>query len=361
MIDPVSFLLVILVAAGLSHLLMPFDYRNRIVWIVAPGMLLLFITHPMALLFAVACFAFSLVVFLIGRSLNNARYKTRVPYVILLLLFIPDVMGLARHQPILWLGSAFFIIRQMMTVSQGIKNSVQTKQFIPALSIATFFFAALPSGPVFNGLRSWEMLQQNAAPDYGEGCYRIFEGFVYLFAVAGFVGMGITILENVQVRILEPDDFAASALLRYVAEPIAGFGFLFATFYGYSRMAEGSALLFGFEVPQNFNKPHLASDLADFWKRWHRSMADFVIQYIYLPLLVTTAKARLALVAAFVFMGLWHNFSPGFLAWGLGHGIGLAFLLPWVKRLNIPPFALRVLSLTYVIVLSGIAHGVWSK
>jgi D-alanyl-lipoteichoic acid acyltransferase DltB (MBOAT superfamily) len=126
-------------------------------------------------------------------------------------------------------------------------------------------------------------------------------------------------------------------------------------------MAEGSALLLGFEVPRNFNKPHLARDLGDFWKRWHRSMADFVMQYIYLPLLVTTARAKLALIAAFVFMGLWHNFSPAFLIWGLGHGVGLAFLLPWAQRSGVRPVMLRIASLTYVIVLSGIAHGVWSE
>ena len=330
-------------------------------WIVAAGILVLFITHPLALVFALACFAFSIGVFLVGRALDSRHLKTRIPYVILLLLFVPDVMRLASQAPILWVGSAFFIVRQMMTVAQGIKNSVALNQLIPALLLSTFFVAALPSGPVFNGLRSWDLLKQNSAPAYGEGCYRLFEGLVYLFAVAGFIGVAITVLEILEVQMLEAGGFAGSLLLSLVAKPIAGFGFLFATFYGYSRMAEGSALLFGFEVPQNFNKPHLARDLGDFWKRWHRSMADFVMQYIYLPLLVTTSRTKLALIAAFVFMGLWHNFSLGFLVWGFGHGVGLAFLLPWAQRRNLKPTELRLASLTYVIMLSGIAHGVWSK
>ena len=360
MIDPISFLIVILLAVGLSHVVSPNDCRNRLFWIVAPGILLLFITHPLALAFAFACFALSIGVFLVGRALDRPRLKTRIPYAILLLLFVPDMMRLASEAPILWLGSAFFIIRQMMTVAQGIKHAVALNRFIPALLLSTFFFAVLPSGPVFNGLRSWELLKQNSAPAYREGCYRLFEGLVYLFAVAGIIGVTIKILEIAEAQSLGTAGFAG-ILLRFVAEPIAAFGFLFATFYGYSRMAEGSALLFGFEVPQNFNKPHRARDLGDFWKRWHRSMADFVMQYIYLPLLVTTTRAKLALIAAFVFMGLWHNFSLGFLVWGIGHGVGLAFLLPWAQRRNIKSAVLRLASLTYVIMLSGIAHGVWSK
>lgn len=361
MIDSISFVIIILLAVGLSHVVLPYDGRNRMFWIVAPGILLLFITHPLALVFAFACFAFSIGVFLLGSVLDSPHLRTRIPYAILLLLFVPDVMRLANQAPVLWLGSAFFIIRQMMTVAQGIKNAVTLNQFIPALLLSTFFFAALPSGPVFNGLRSWDLLKQNSTPSYGEGCYRLFEGLVYVFAIAGFTGVVIQVLEFAEVQMSGSGSFAGFLLLTLIAEPIAGFGFLFATFYGYSRMAEGSALLFGFEVPQNFNKPHHARDLGDFWKRWHRSMADFVMQYIYLPLLVTTSRTKLALIAAFVFMGLWHNLSLGFLVWGFGHGVGLAFLLPWARRRGIAPTALRVASLSYVIVLSGIAHGVWSK
>ncbi len=361
MIDAISFLIIILLAVGLSHTFLPYDWRNRLFWIVMPGMVLLFIVHPLALAFALVCFAVSVGVFIVGRVLGNPRIKTRIPYLILLLLFVPDVIRVAGEAPILWLGSAFFIIRQMMTVAQGVKDTAPLNQFIPALCLSTFFFAALPSGPVFNGLRSLELLKRNSAPSYGEGSYRLFEGFVYLFAVAGFIGAAIKVTDTAEFQLIGPGGFAVWLALEFIVAPIAAFGFLFATFYGYSRMAEGSALLFGFEVPQNFNKPHLARDLGDFWKRWHRSMADFVMQYIYLPLLVTTSRTRLALIAAFVFMGLWHNFSLGFLLWGAGHGVGLAFLLPWARKRNFGPTTLRIASLTYVIILSGIAHGVWTK
>ena len=322
---------------------------------------LLLIVHHLALLFAFISYILSSVVFLIGRSVDDARFKTRVPYSILLFLFVPDVTKFLIDTPILWLGSAFFIIRQMMTVAQALKNQAELKDFFPALLMSTFFFGALPSGPVFNGLDTWGQIKNNLKPDYGEGFFRLFEGFVYLFAIAGFIGLTIEFVELLEVHTAGRDNLLGTMLLKFVAEPLAGFGFLFATFYGYSRMAEGSARIFGFEVPQNFNKPHLARDLGDFWKRWHRSMADFVLQYIYLPLLVTTSRTKTALTAAFVFMGLWHNFSIGFLIWGFGHGLALSFALPSAKQRNISATMLRILSLAYVVFLSSIAHGVWSR
>ena len=356
MVDPVSFLILILLSVSLSHGVCARDPRNRLFWSCAPGAVLLFAVHPLALLFTLACFAVCSVLYLAGRRIDSPQINARLPYSILLLLFVPDLTGALAADPILWLGSAFFVVRQMMTVAAALKERRGAPEFVPALLLATFFFAALPSGPVFNGMRIWEQLKANRNPRYSEGLVRLFEGFIHLFAFAGIASVAI---EHTGTILAGGRGPVALWTIRLLVEPLLGFGFLFATFYGYSRMAEGTALLFGCEVPQNFDKPHLARDLADFWKRWHRSMADFVTQYIYLPLLVSTSRAKFAMIAAFVFMGLWHEFSLGFMIWGLGHGISLGIVLPWARRHEVPAPVLRVLSLAYVIALSAVAHGVW--
>ena len=202
-------------------------------------------------------------------------------------------------------------------------------------------------------------LRKRATPQYGEGLYRIFEGFVFLFAISGFMSMGVEHIRTLENLFWSQGNSLTYGGLHFMLLPLVSFGFLFGTFYGYSRMAEGAALVLGFSVPQNFNKPHLARDLGDYWKRWHRSMADFVMQYIYLPIIVTSANAKIALISAFVFMGVWHDLSPNFLIWGLGHGVGLAYGLPWAKKAGVSALAIRVLSLAYVVFLSAIAHGVW--
>ena len=360
MVDPVSFLAFILISIGLSHVICAYHAPNRLFWGCMPGAALLFVVHPLALLFALASFAVCVSLYILGRRSWSSRVRARIPYLSLLLLFVPDVTGTITHHPILWLGSAFFIIRQMMTLAAALKEHRGAGDFVPGLCLATFFFAALPSGPVFSGLRVWDALKAKSKPNYFEGAFRLFEGFVYLFAFAGIMSVASEYSGTVGATLVEGGHSGVYWILRIVIDPLLGFGFLFATFYGYSRMAEGTALLFGFEVPQNFDKPHLAKDLADFWKRWHCSMADFVMRYIYLPLLVSTSHARLALIAAFSFMGIWHEFTLGFLIWGLGHGLGLAVVLPWARRNRIPRGTIRVASLAYVLALSAVAHGVWT-
>ena len=359
MVDPVSFLILVLMSVGLSYAGWAYDRRNRLFWGCAPGVFLLFVVHPAALLLALASFAIAASLYIVGRQVASPRIKARLPYLILLLLFVPDALGFATANPILWLGSAFFIIRQMMTVTAAIKEDRGASDFVPGLLLATFFFAALPSGPVFNGLALWDELKANRKPRYSQGLYRLFEGFVYLFAVAGIASVAIEHSGNIAGAWARVENASAHRVLPILVDPLLGIALVFTTFYGYSRMAEGTALLFGCEVPQNFNKPHLARDLSDFWKRWHRSMADFVMQYIYLPLLVSTSHAKVALIAAFVFMGLWHEFTFGFLVWGIGHGVALGFILPWARRRNVPAPVLRVSCLLYVVMLSAIANGVW--
>lgn len=356
MIDPASFLILLVVTVGLSQVVWPRHRAARLFWLTAPGALLMFVVSERALLLAVASLAVSVTVYLVGRHTGSDRLRARLPYAILLLLLVPDVLQIARDVPVLFLGSAFFVVRQMMTVAQALKAEVGLATFAPALVLATFFVAAVPSGPVFNGLTTWDALGEGRPADNAGGLPRLFEGFVFLFAIAGFAGWAVGVGEVVRAQDV---GVVGHGIVTILLLPVAAFAVLFATFYGYSRMAEGTALLFGFTVPQNFDRPHLATDLGDYWKRWHRSMAEFVMQYLYLPLLVTTRRTKVALVTAFVFMGLWHDLSPQFLVWGVGHGLGLGVVLPWARRRGVSPTTIRTGSLLWVLTLSSVAHGVW--
>src|SRR5690606_16081220 len=47
-------------------------------------------------------------------------------------------------------------------------------------------------------------------------------------------------------------------------------------FSGYTDIARGSARLFGYKVPINFNLPYLANNISDFWHRWHISLSTWL-------------------------------------------------------------------------------------
>lgn len=102
---------------------------------------------------------------------------------------------------------------------------------------------------------------------------------------------------------------------------------LYFDFSGYVDVARGSATLLGFELPQNFDFPYLTRSIADFWRRWHMSLGNWLRNYLYFPLggsrrgLVRTC---FNLFVVMVIAGIWHNPGWGFVIWGAIHGAALA-------------------------------------
>ena len=98
-------------------------------------------------------------------------------------------------------------------------------------------------------------------------------------------------------------------------------------FSGYSDMAIGLSKMFGFEFPENFNKPYTATSLKDFWKRWHISLSSFFRDYVYIELggnKKGNRRTYINLIIVFFLTGLWHGANYTFIVWGMIHG---SFLL----------------------------------
>ncbi len=94
-------------------------------------------------------------------------------------------------------------------------------------------------------------------------------------------------------------------------------------FSGYSDMAIGLGRMFGFRLPENFDRPYSASSVTDFWRRWHMSLSRWFRDYLYIPLGGNRGGSRrtyLNLVTVFALTGLWHGAAWSFLIWGLYHG-----------------------------------------
>jgi len=102
---------------------------------------------------------------------------------------------------------------------------------------------------------------------------------------------------------------------------------IYCDFAGYSRIALGLALLFGFRFPRNFRAPLTARSLTEFWRRWHISLSRWFRDYLYIPLGGNRRgpwRTGGNLLIIFALCGLWHGANWTFLFWGLIHG---AFLL----------------------------------
>src|SRR5262249_948422 len=130
---------------------------------------------------------------------------------------------------------------------------------------------------------------------------------------------------------------------------------LFLDFSAYTEMAIGSALVFGVLLPENFRRPYLATDLRDFWRRWHITLSNFIRDYLYIPLGGSRhgpARYVLATLGAMGICGLWHGAGWTYVVWGLWHGVGLVTCRFW-QQLNRPLPVGVGWVLTMVFVIAG--------
>lgn len=101
---------------------------------------------------------------------------------------------------------------------------------------------------------------------------------------------------------------------------------IFADFAGYSLIAIGIAALLGYRLPTNFHFPYISSSFREFWKRWHITLSQFLMSYLYISLGGNRkGKARTYLNLLFTMMlgGLWHGAAWSYLVWGTYHGLCL--------------------------------------
>ena len=109
---------------------------------------------------------------------------------------------------------------------------------------------------------------------------------------------------------------------------------IYADFSGYSLIARGISKLLGFNLMVNFNKPYLANNISEFWKRWHISLSTWFRDYLYIPLggnRVSTLKNYYNLIIVFLISGLWHGANWTFIIWGAIHGFYIIIYLIYKK------------------------------
>ncbi|MGH6963820.1 MAG: MBOAT family O-acyltransferase [Phenylobacterium sp.] len=94
-------------------------------------------------------------------------------------------------------------------------------------------------------------------------------------------------------------------------------------FAGYSTMAVGLGVVFGFSLPRNFRRPYASASITEFWRRWHISLSTWFRDYLYIPLGGNRGPAWKVwrnLILVFLLCGLWHGASWTFVLWGAWHG-----------------------------------------
>jgi alginate O-acetyltransferase complex protein AlgI len=226
---------------------------------------------------------------------------------------------------------------QMLSYTLDIHRGVMKPTRSPLVfAVFATFFPHIVAGPITRARQLLPQLERGAAFDFEHlevGARRILAGLVKKFFVA-----------DTLARYLVDPVFAAPAqhTAGMLALALAGYAAqVYADFSGYSSLAIGVARLLGLTLPENFRFPYLATDIAQFWRRWHVSLSSWLRDYLWWPLAKDIpfgggALVRLrslgALVLVFLLCGLWHGAAWTFVAWGALHGAWIAVYEVWRRR-----------------------------
>jgi D-alanyl-lipoteichoic acid acyltransferase DltB (MBOAT superfamily) len=254
---------------------------------------------------------------------------------------------------ILPLGISFFTFQQLSYLADLRRGDAPVYPFHEYALFVTFF-PQLIAGPI---VRHNEIIGQFALDPLRAGLGERFSRGAVLFVVGLF--KKVVIADNLAAT--ASPIFAAASNGDALAIDQAWLGALaytfqlFFDFAGYSDMAIGLGLMFGFRLPINFDAPYTATSIREFWRRWHITLSRFLRDYLYIPQgggrQSTVGQAR-ALIVTMLLGGLWHGAGWTFVTWGGMHGAALAVNHAW-QRVGRPlPVPLAWL-LTFLFVVLG--------
>jgi alginate O-acetyltransferase complex protein AlgI len=214
------------------------------------------------------------------------------------------------------------------------------------------FFPQLVAGPIvrarefFRDLWNW---QTPTAAEWQQGVATILTGFVKKLVFAD------------QFALVADSYFLNPAALPGMVPAWTGtiaFALqIFFDFSGYTDIAIGVALLFGFHFPENFRRPYLSASVTEFWRRWHMTLSRWLRDYIYISLggnRKGEIRTYLNLMATMLLGGLWHGASWNFVIWGGYHGALLAVeRMVWGRGVRTGWLRLPLSVLTFLLVCVG--------
>lgn len=252
------------------------------------------------------------------------------------------------------LGISFFTFQALSYVLDVSKKLYPPERKLGHFALYFSFFPKLISGPItryrdFNRQINIDALNVTTT---AEGMRRFFAGLFKKVWIA------------VPLSNLVADVFIAPA-----NQMSAGYAWLGAMsfalqiyydFSGYTDMAIGLGLMFGFRLPENFNYPYISESITDFWRRWHITLSNWFRDYLYFPLerkRNRTSQIGLYgnILIVFLLTGLWHGASWVYVCWGLIQGGFIALertrFGDWMRKF---PRPLRHIYAGLIILLSWV-------
>ncbi|KGJ65871.1 MBOAT family protein [Bradyrhizobium diazoefficiens] len=300
--QPALLPLLLLAVLG-THLCLVLAFDNRAIWM------------PAGIVFNLALLAFFKYKFLLVDA-STAYPIGFAPVDFLLRLPLP-------------IGISFFVFHNISLLV----DLTREKRPPPLRDVFLYiiFFPQLVSGPITRAGQFMPQIvpKQLSNVDFAEAAKWILTGFFFKLYVANNLNemtsyMDYPLYETVATQ----DRWLLVFLYSYQ---------IYADFFGYSAIALGLGLLFGYRLPVNFDLPYISASFSEFWTRWHISLSVWLRTYLYIPLggnRKGPARTGLNLMIVMTLGGLWHGASLSYALWGMLHGLLLVVERPFLKVLG---------------------------
>jgi alginate O-acetyltransferase complex protein AlgI len=334
----------VFVAVVFGAYYLPFLRGLQVQWLVAASLFFYGYGQPdLLLLLAVAVFGTYLFLVLalrnrsfwlpVGIAFNLAllaffKYK---------LLFIdPASPALTGSGPVdfllrlpLPIGISFFVFHNISLLVDLTKQKVSPPT-LTGVFLYIIFFPQLVSGPITRAEMFMPQIRPKVLADVPivEAAKWILTGFFFKLYVANNLNEMTAYMSFPLYETLQTQDRWLLVFL-YSCQ-------IYADFFGYSAIALGLGLLFGYRLPVNFNLPYISTSFSEFWTRWHISLSTWLRTYLYVPLGGNRHgvwRTCLNLMIVMGLGGLWHGAGLSYLMWGLLHGLLLVLERPLLTPL----------------------------
>ncbi len=246
--------------------------------------------------------------------------------------------SLASVADVGWLGFsyvAFRIIHTLRDRQTGTLPDLDLREYLTYV----IFFPSFTAGPIDRAerfIKDFRALPDIKGVDSERiiiGSTRIAIGMFKKFVIADYIARFA--LNSTSA------DQAVSTLALWIL--LYGYAFLlFFDFSGYSDIAIGIGILFGIQLPENFDRPYIKNNIQAFWQSWHMSLSNWVRFYIFSPLSRNLLRRKpkppiwlimlICHMSTMIVIGLWHGITIPFFIWGAWHGLGLFTHKMWTDR-----------------------------
>ena len=219
---------------------------------------------------------------------------------------------------ILPIGISFYIFQAMSYVIDVYRNKCSVQKNIFKLSLYICLFPQLVAGPIikYHDIESQIDNRPMNFSNFNLGIKRFIIGLAKKVLIADTMGV-------IADKIFIQDPYTFSHLVAWLGAVAYSFQIFF-DFSGYSDMAIGLGLIFGFKFAENFNYPYISKSLSEFWRRWHISLSSWFKEYLYIPL-GGSKQGKLKQIRnlgiVFLITGIWHGAKWNFIIWGLWHAL----------------------------------------